>query len=470
MARLKRLVKRDYRARLNLDNMPLVVKRHSPSGEDICKNNHGFRHQFGYSLKILYHRPSSLISSNEEDVYRVVGFEVEPVSMAHSGNVGEPNFCPVSPAPQEVSVGKRVYYTYDVTFEESDIRWATRWDPLLKATDEQRQIQWFSIINSLLITLFLSGMVAMILLRTLHKDFMRYNELTDEEDIQEEAGWKLVHGDVFRSPPYSSILCVLVGNGAQVLSMAMVTMSFALIGFLSPANRGALLSCMTALWVLSSSVAASCGGNGNCTSWDCFFSVFHPDTLIWLSQSNVAVPFSTLLLLLFLWFGISVPLVFVGAYIGLKRPAYNIPCRINQIPRKIPPQPWYSSSIFTCLVGGILPFGSVFIQLVFILGSLWQNQVYYMFGFLSVVFIVFIITSMEISVVLCYLKLCSEDYNCMFYLMTQPDFDGIDLLSVLVYFGYMGVISMAFALMAGFVGFYYCFWFVRKIYSSIRVD
>lgn len=35
----------------------------------------------------------------------------------------------------------------------------------------------FSIMNSLVIVLFLSGMVAMIMLRTLHKDIARYNQI-----------------------------------------------------------------------------------------------------------------------------------------------------------------------------------------------------------------------------------------------------------------------------------------------------
>ena len=40
-------------------------------------------------------------------------------------------------------------------------------------TDDQ--IHWFSIINSLMIVLFLSGMVALIMLRTLHRDITVYN-------------------------------------------------------------------------------------------------------------------------------------------------------------------------------------------------------------------------------------------------------------------------------------------------------
>ena len=35
------------------------------------------------------------------------------------------------------------------------------------------------------------------------------------EEGQEETGWKLVHGDVFRPPVLSGWLAVLVGTGVQ---------------------------------------------------------------------------------------------------------------------------------------------------------------------------------------------------------------------------------------------------------------
>ena len=46
-------------------------------------------------------------------------------------------------------------------WEYSDVKWASRWDVYLYATDEQ--IHWFSIVNSFMIVLFLSGMLAMIM-------------------------------------------------------------------------------------------------------------------------------------------------------------------------------------------------------------------------------------------------------------------------------------------------------------------
>lgn len=55
-------------------------------------------------------------------------------------------------------------------------------------------MHWFSIVNSLLIVLFLTAMIAMILIRNLHRDIMHYNRVpTDEEKAEdrEETGWKV---------------------------------------------------------------------------------------------------------------------------------------------------------------------------------------------------------------------------------------------------------------------------------------
>ena len=64
-----------------------------------------------------------------------------------------------------------------------------------------------------------------------------------------ETGWKLVHGDVFRPPQQPMLLAVLVGTGVQTFAMAVITMIFAVLGFLSPANRGGLLTAMVVLFV-----------------------------------------------------------------------------------------------------------------------------------------------------------------------------------------------------------------------------
>ncbi len=69
-------------------------------------------------------------------------------------------------------------------------------------------------------------MTAMILLRTIHKDLAKYNASQSEETGEEEFGWKLVHGDVFRPPPQPLLLAVLVGTGVQLALVALLTLGF----------------------------------------------------------------------------------------------------------------------------------------------------------------------------------------------------------------------------------------------------
>merc|ERR1719333_686132 len=127
----------------------------------------------------------------------------------------------------DLGTNDEITYTYDVAWTWSDIRWAYRWDNYLKMAGGQ--IHWVSILNSLMIMLFLSGMVAMILLRTLHRDITKYNELATAEEAAEETGWKLVHGDVFRKPKHSKLLAVAVGSGVQILGMSIVTLIFSIL-------------------------------------------------------------------------------------------------------------------------------------------------------------------------------------------------------------------------------------------------
>jgi transmembrane 9 superfamily protein 2/4 len=166
-----------------------------------------------------------------------VGFEVEPFSVNHKyvkWNDKSPSLetcSPIHPVtsvgnlqPQALTEATEIVWTYDVKWEWSDVRWASRWDLYMHMSDDQ--VHWFSIVNSLLVVLFLSGMVAMIMVRALNKDILTYNDL-DQEEAREETGWKLVHGDVFRPPRFSNLLSVLVGSGCQIGACASVIIFFA---------------------------------------------------------------------------------------------------------------------------------------------------------------------------------------------------------------------------------------------------
>ncbi|CAG9766038.1 unnamed protein product [Ceutorhynchus assimilis] len=437
---------------------------------------------------------------------RIISVKVVPRSIKHNGQCNtqntEPLRFPTNPLQKDEKF--EISYTYSVTFIQNNmVKWSSRWDYILESMP-YTNIQWFSILNSLVIVLFLSGMVAMILLRTLYKDIARYNQIDNGEDAQEEFGWKLVHGDVFRPPRKGMLLSVLLGSGTQVFCMTLVTLAFACLGFLSPANRGALMTCAMVLYVLLGSPAGyisariykSFGGekwksNVLLTSMlapGIVFGLFFVMNLVlWAKGSSAAIPFSTLVGLLALWLLVSVPLTFLGAFVGFRKRAIEHPVRTNQIPRLIPEQSIYTQPIPGIIMGGVLPFGCIFIQLFFILNSIWSSQMYYMFGFLFLVFIILVITCAETTVLLCYFHLCAEDYHwwwrsyltsgftsaylflyCCHYFYTKLQIE--DAASAFLYFGYTIIMVFLFNLLTGTIGFFACFWFIRKIYSVVKVD
>merc|ERR1719171_490588 len=157
------------------------------------------------------------------------------------------------------------------------------------------------------------------------------------------------------------------------------------------------------------------------------------------------------------------------------------------MPREVPKQPWYMSTLMTSMVGGILPFGAVFTELFFIMSSIWQHQIYYMFGFLVLVLIILIITCAEISIALTYFQLTAEDYHWWWRSFMSSAFSGVYVLlyswlyfstklqitktvSIILYFGYMSMMSAVFGLVTGSIGLISTFFFVRAIYGSIKVD
>ena len=105
-----------------------------------------------------------------------------------------------------------------------------------------------------------------------------------------------------------------------------------------------------------------------------FAGFFIINLFVWGYGSSAAIPFTSMLAVMALWFGISVPLTFVGAFIGYGKDSYEHPTRVNPLPRQIPEAAWYMSSLAGIFIGGILPFGTVSIELYFIMTSIWFGK------------------------------------------------------------------------------------------------
>ncbi|KAF9614425.1 hypothetical protein IFM89_018570 [Coptis chinensis] len=540
---LKERIDEMYQVNLLLDNLPAIryTKKEGyilrwtgyPVGIKVQDSYFVFNH---LKFKVLVHKYEEpnvarvmgtgdaaevipAVRKGDSDVagYMVVGFEVVPCSVRHDPNSVK-NMkmyekypaginCDPTSVGMAVKEGQPIVFTYEVLFEESDIKWPSRWDAYLKM--EGSKVHWFSILNSLMVITFLAGIVFVIFLRTVRRDLTRYEELDKEAQAQmneELSGWKLVVADVFRAPTNASLLCVMVGDGVQILGMAVVTILFAALGFMSPASRGTLITGMLFFYMVLGIAAGYvavrmwktiCGGvitGWVSVSWRaaCFFPgigfliLTVLNFLLWGSHSTGAIPFSLFVVLLLLWFCISVPLTLIGGYLGAKAPHIEYPVRTNQIPREVPAQKY--PSWLLVLGAGTLPFGTLFIELFFIMSSIWMGRVYYVFGFTFIVLILLVVVCAEVSLVLTYMHLCVEDWRwwwksffasgsvAIYIFLYSVNYLVFDLkslsgpVSATLYLGYSLFMVLAIMLATGTVGFLSSFWFVHYLFSSVKLD
>eukprot|EP00529_Nitzschia_sp_RCC80_P009737 CAMPEP_0113523676 /NCGR_PEP_ID=MMETSP0014_2-20120614/45826_1 /TAXON_ID=2857 /ORGANISM="Nitzschia sp." /LENGTH=772 /DNA_ID=CAMNT_0000421769 /DNA_START=109 /DNA_END=2427 /DNA_ORIENTATION=- /assembly_acc=CAM_ASM_000159 len=535
---MRKVIERQYRVQLQLDSLPVLMRsrelnyavrgypvgfRSPPTGGSAAaggklgKNSKADVFLYNHlKFAITYHEDPNLFEG-----YRITGFDVHPVSITHeiptSGAVTETtqlSTCSgmgVENDPSRyLSLSFKdgnsvdVVYSYDVQWIENDLNWADRWDVYLVGSPDD-DIHYYSIVNSLMIVLFMTGAIATIMIRTLRKDIAGYNELQTLEEAQEETGWKLVHGDVFRPPEFSPMmLSVMVGTGAQIGAAFIFAMILAIFKVTNSMKKGQVLTSIILLYVLCGAFAGyisariykfSEGKNWKLNTimtatalpavFVCMFAVLN--IFLGIAGAATAVSFLTIIVLFLLWVCISAPLVFAGAFLGLKAPAIEVPTKTNQIARIVPEAPWHMNSILTMFMGGILPFGSVCIELAFIMSALWLHQIYYVMGFLLAVIGILAATCAQVSIVLCYLQLCAEDHrwwwksfwNCatagiylfmysIWFLSSRLDLVGF--LPVVVYLTYMSMISVVFGLFCGSVGFLSSLWFTRTIYAAVKVD
>lgn len=451
----------------------------------------------------------------QEKLFMVVGFEVVACSIQRKpGDTYENIPCSSvqndmnGPTPQEVKEGAEIVYTYDVYWETSDITWASRWDAYLKMPGGR--VHWFSIMNSLMVVIVMSCIVAMIMMRTIRRDLQKYEQLLVDGNAgndMEESGWKMVSGDVFRAPEKSLSLAMHVGSGVQIMASGTVTLIFATFGFLSPASRGSLLTAALILYLLMSVAAGFAsvwiwgamnrsheGWHKVCWRTACFFPgvtvavMSLMNLFLFATGSSGAIPLGFFFSVLFLWLLISIPLAFVGGALASRREILPFPTRTNQIPRHIPPPHWASHPLALFLAAGSLPFGTIFVELYFAMTSIWQGYFYYIFGFLFLVSFLTIIITIEVSIVCTYVQLCAEDYlwwwrsfnrgaaiavyvflySIGFLFNTLHNLSGI--LPIILYLSYTCLMAWCLSLAMGSVGFLASYIFTVKIFESVKAD
>ncbi|XP_026455529.1 transmembrane 9 superfamily member 1-like [Papaver somniferum] len=412
-------------------------------------------------------------------------------------------------SPKPLEVGKVIDMTYSVKWIPTDITFARRFDVYLDYPFFEHQIHWFSIFNSFMMVIFLTGLVSMILMRTLRNDYAKYAREDDdletlERDVSEESGWKLVHGDVFRPPRCLNLLAAVVGTGAQLAMLVLLVILLAIIGMLY-IGRGAIVTTFIVCYALMSFISGYVSGglysrHGG-KSWiksmmltaSLFpFLVFGIGLFlnaIAISYGSLsAIPFGTMVVVFVIWAFISFPLALLGTVVGRNwNGAPNNPCRVKTIPRPIPEKKWYLTPSVVSILGGLLPFGSIFIEMYFVFTSFWNYKVYYVYGFMLLVFLILTIVTVCVTIVGTYFLLSAENYHwqwtsffsaastavyvylySIYYYCVKTKMSGFFQTSF--YFGYTMMFCLGLGILCGAVGYLGSTLFVRRIYRNIKCD
>lgn len=97
--------------------------------------------------------------------------------------------------------------------------------------------------------------------------------------------------------------------------------------------------------------------------------------------SLAAVPFRSVLAVLLLWVLLSLPLCTAGTLWGRRRATAgggpSNPCRVKRIPSTVPARGWHLRPAAVAAAAGLLPFGSIFIEMHFIFSSFWCDSSVY---------------------------------------------------------------------------------------------
>ncbi|CAM8930966.1 unnamed protein product [Rhodiola kirilowii] len=411
--------------------------------------------------------------------------------------------------PKPLEAGRTLDLTYSVKWTPTNVTFARRFDVYLDYPFFEHQIHWFSIFNSFMMVIFLTGLVSMILMRTLRNDYAKYAREDDdleslERDVSEESGWKLVHGDVFRPPRNLALLSALVGIGAQLALLVLLVILLAIVGMLY-IGRGAIVTTFIVCYALTSFISGYVSGgmysrNGG-KSWIkamiltaslfpflCFGIGFVLNTIAIFYGSLAAIPFGTMVVVLVIWAFISFPLALLGTVVGRNwSGAPNNPCRVKTIPRPIPEKKWYLTPSVVSMMGGLLPFGSIFIEMYFVFTSFWNYKVYYVYGFMLLVFVILVIVTVCVTIVGTYFLLNAENYHwkwtsffsaastavyvylySIYYFYVKTKMSGFFQTSF--YFGYTLMFCLGLGILCGAVGFLGSNLFIRRIYRNIKCD
>ena len=478
----KKRVSQHYRVRLVVDDLPNVELEFLRNQHNSVELEHvTLGYQLGVDDQVFTHL-DIVIQYNEcgsnddadadegEKMYNIVGFITTPHNPVHVGY-------------------KAWNWTYSLSWEESDIPYASRFDPLLKPNHEVATVQIAYFIVALVILFVSSGTVYQLVhvsarrvlsgggggaashykpaaSGTRHSVDIENNRHV--YDVQRhapmkvtggvggtEGGWKHIGEFVFRAPPSSigAILAVLVATGVHLLSVLVVICiaGFASIAFVR--HRLAIFNIAILCYVILSSLAGYV-----CARWTrtivkkvkhqqlamVFGMVFYPCvvllTLFCINQvlsarkSTAVIDVYTSVVTIGSILIVSTMCYVAGYMFGSNHGPHVFPLEAaeeSRKPRDIPRSAFDGrSSVYygIQLFIGFISYAVSAVALMFIYDSLWGGRIYSMYTILWMCVIAWLFTTGALDMVFIHLQLNAENYNWWLPSFMAPAFVGVFIL------------------------------------------
>lgn len=477
-------------------------------------------------------------ADHNPNLHTIVGFEVYPKSVSNEVCPGtSKNYENFALWSKDTVMSKnekiRIPYTYSVYWrEDKSVEYENRWDLYYhnEGKESKNQVQWLSFIHSLVLLFLVSIVVALIIASIVRKDLKSDMDLPSNIN---DKSWKLLSNDVLRQPKLSLILSILTATGVQMIVCTFgVIFIFVLNTKLNFSNsskilfdnhQGAFFSFSVFFLVCSGMVSAYFGiifhkilsndpvNEAYRLKKNILLSILFSGTLpsivlsvvlflnffVWAKKSSNALPFGSIVILILFLITIEIPLGVIGGYYGnmkkfeLKSFFIIKGEKANQSTAKYNRRlTWITNPGLSTIIFGIIPFGVVYVELLFIFNSVWLEKTtfYHMYGFLMVAVIILTIIIAESTIIAIYTSLAlynNPNWHWLsfnvgssigWYIFAYSTYYFIrilqisELVSILFYFAYMGLASILIGVGGGAIGVVTGLIFIRRIYGNVKLD
>ncbi|CAB4252156.1 similar to Saccharomyces cerevisiae YER113C TMN3 Protein with a role in cellular adhesion and filamentous growth [Maudiozyma barnettii] len=401
--------------------------------------------------------------ATDDNNFTIVGFEVYPRSVSDYSCPGArkdyENYELVVPeADDELQY---LPFTYSVYWrEEFDVEWKDRFKFFFnngELSDEiTSKFHWISLANSIGIVILASFIVAFIFIKvslkdrtTQERDTYETNILADNtailpmiaENWLNPKGTRWIHMLIVMIS--MGVQCIFTIIGALAISCSLnklhdvrnsvlsMTFVFFILGAamasyvgsylliqINMRSKSTVLNDIQIRGVISFSILCGCLLPGLVMT-----STLILNSIVWAHDSTNALPFGTIVLIVFMYFLVCIPLSYIGGQLAVKSlenkrvkmsshtndRAYieksgGSLTRFRSKKKKLLID---SFTILLILISGIFPFIIIYVELQFVYKSVWLEKTtfYYYYGFLLANILLLCIVICEISIIVCYVMM-----------------------------------------------------------------